>query len=96
MKKFLYSLCFFGLLFTSNLNAEILKKVEIQGNSRISSETIKVYGEIELNKDYSNDDINSIIKKLYNTKFFSKIGFKFLIILIVLSNDLNLTIFLNI
>jgi len=77
MKKFLYSLCFFGLLFTSSLNAEILKKVEIQGNSRISSETIKVYGEIELNKDYSNDDINSIIKKLYNTKFFSKISTDF-------------------
>ena len=77
MKKFLYSLCFFGLLFSSNLNAEILKKVEIQGNSRISSETIKVYGEIELNKDYSSDDINSIIKKLYNTKFFSKISTDF-------------------
>ena len=77
MKKFLYSLCFFGLLLTSDLNAEILKKVEIKGNSRISSETIKVYGEIELNKDYSNDDINSIIKKLYNTKFFSKISTDF-------------------
>ena len=77
MKNFLCSLYFLGILFTTSLNAEILKKVEIQGNSRISSETIKVYGEIELNKDYSNDDINGIIKKLYNTKFFSKISTNF-------------------
>ena len=59
------------------MNAEILKKVEITGNSRISSETIKVYGDIELNKDYSDDDINVIIKKLYDTKFFSKISTNF-------------------
>ena len=77
MKNFLYSLCFFAFLFVTSLNAEILKKVEIQGNSRISTETIKVYGEIELNKDYSNDDINRIIKRLYNTKFFSKISTNF-------------------
>ena len=77
MKNFLYSLCFFGFLLTTNLNAEILKKIEIEGNSRISQETIKVYGEIELDKDYSNDDINSIIKKLYDTKFFSKISTNF-------------------
>ncbi len=77
MKNFLYSICFFGFLLSTNLNAEILKKVEITGNSRISSETIKVYGDIELNKDYSDDDINVIIKKLYDTKFFSKISTNF-------------------
>ena len=60
-------------MLTENLKADVLKKIEISGNSRISSETIKVYGDIELNKDYSNDDINIIIKKLYDTKFFSKI-----------------------
>ena len=77
MKNFLCSICFFGFLLSTNLNAEILKKIEITGNSRISSETIKVYGDIELNKDYSNDDINNIIKKLYDTKFFSKISTNF-------------------
>ena len=64
-------------MFTENLKADILKKIEISGNSRISSETIKVYGDIELNKNYSNDDINIIIKKLYDTKFFSKISTNF-------------------
>ena len=77
MKKFLYSFFIFIFLFSNNLKAEVLKKVEIIGNSRISSETIKVYGDIELNKDYSNNDINNIIKNLYKTKFFSNISTSF-------------------
>ena len=33
--------------FFSFLNAEIVKKIEINGNKRISDETIKVYGEFK-------------------------------------------------
>ena len=61
----------------SSANAEILKKLEIIGNSRISNETIKVYGEIEINKDYSDDDLNTVIKRLYDTRFFSDISTNF-------------------
>ena len=58
-------------LFTgNNLLADILKKVEITGNKRISDETIKVYGDIQLNKNYEDEDINQVIKKLYGTNFF--------------------------
>ena len=73
MSLFLINIIF--LIFTAiNANAEILKQVEINGNERISNETIKVYGEIEINKNYSDADLNEVIKKLYNTKFFSKIS----------------------
>ncbi len=77
MKKILYIIFFYILSFYPTLNAEVLKKFEVEGNSRISTETLKVYGEIELNKNYSTDDINEIIKKLYDTKFFSKISTSF-------------------
>jgi outer membrane protein insertion porin family len=56
----------------------MLKKFEIIGNSRISNETIKVYGEIEINKNYSDDDLNALIKRLYDTRFFSNISTSFL------------------
>ena len=49
------------------LNADILKKVEISGNERIIKDTILVYGEIQKGKDYSSEEINTIIKKLYET-----------------------------
>ncbi len=63
-------------LFFSSLNAEIIKKVLIEGNKRISEETIKVYGEIELNKDYNEVDLNRILKNLFLTDFFEDIDLK--------------------
>ena len=77
MKNTLYIIFIITLLFTFQTKAEVLKKLEIKGNSRISEETLKVYGEIQINKDYTTDDINEIIKKLYDTKFFSKISTSF-------------------
>ena len=44
-----------------NLSAEIVKKLEVEGNIRISAETIKVYGDINLNKDYSAFDLDKIL-----------------------------------
>ena len=77
MKNTLYIIFIITLLFTFQTKAEVLKKLEIKGNSRISEETLKVYGEIQINKDYTTDDINEVIKKLYDTKFFSKISTSF-------------------
>ena len=61
------------LLLLNSLLAEVIKKIEINGNERISEETIKVYGEVTLGKDYSAIDINNVLKNLYNTEFFEDI-----------------------
>ena len=66
---------FIAIYFVLSLNlyADIVKKINISGNSRISSETIKVYGDINLGKDYSNFGIDKILKSLYATNFFEDI-----------------------
>ena len=65
---------FVYLLFFGNiLSAEIIKKIDISGNERISDETVKVYGEININQDVDNLKINEIIKNLYSTNFFEDI-----------------------
>ena len=65
---------FVYLLFFSNiLSAEIIKKIDISGNERISDETVKVYGEININQNVDNLKINEIIKSLYSTNFFEDI-----------------------
>ena len=63
----------FLCLFFSNLKAEILKDVKITGNTRVSEETIKIYGKIEKGKDYNDEDLNRILKDLYSTNFFEDI-----------------------
>ncbi len=72
MDKF-FTFLFLSSLFLTSLNAEIVKDVKINGNKRVSSETIKIYGDIELNKDYSSRDLDLILKNLYETNFFENV-----------------------
>ena len=71
MKKILFIISMF--LFSNFLNAEIIKNIIIEGNERISDETIKVYGEVKLNENIDEIKINEIIKNLYSTNFFEDI-----------------------
>ena len=71
MAKFIFLIFF--ILITSNLKAEIIKNFIVEGNERISAETIKVYSGIELNKSYDQDSINNALKELYSTNFFEDI-----------------------
>ena len=57
----------------SVLYAEIIEKINIKGNKRISKETILVLGNIKTGILYENSDLNIILKNLYDTKFFSDI-----------------------
>ncbi len=57
----------------SFLKAEIVNSTIINGNKRISNETIILYGDIKLKKDYSESDINKVIKNLYSTNFFEDV-----------------------
>ena len=55
--------------------AEIVNEIQISGNKRVSDETVKVYGEIKpKGSDFSNSDINNILKNLYSTNFFEDVN----------------------
>ncbi len=71
MKRILILLYF--ILFTNYLSAEIIKKIDISGNDRVSDETVKVYGDFSINQNIDNVKINEIIKNLYSTNFFEDI-----------------------
>ncbi len=70
-KKILYITIVF--LNFSTMKAEIVKSIQISGNQRVSEETIKVYGEIEINKNYEESDLNNILQNLNATNFFEDI-----------------------
>ena len=72
MKNLFYIICFI-ILSSSISMAEVVKKITISGNNRIADETIKIYGNIELNKEYSDKDLDNILKDLYKTDFFEDI-----------------------
>ena len=80
-----------SLLCVSQVNSEIVKKIEILGNKRVSDETIKIYGEIKINQDYSPKEVNGILNNLYSTNFFKdvKISLNNGILKIVIGSSAN-------
>ena len=56
--------------------AEIVNKIIINGNQRVSDETVQIYGEIKINTNYSVSDLNKILNNLYSTEFFDDVTIK--------------------
>ena len=70
---------FILLLTISSVKAnEVINKIVINGNQRISEETIKIYGEIDKNQKINESKINLIIKNLYSTNFFEDVDVSYL------------------
>ena len=65
--KIILFLIFFTLFFSSWLKAEIVDKINIKGNERISVETIKMFADVSTGDDLSENDLNRLLKK--NNKF---------------------------
>ena len=71
--KFFFITFFSVLFFTSNSVSEVVNKVKVNGNDRVSIESIVVFGDIKMGENYEIEDVNQLIKKLYETNFFSNI-----------------------
>lgn len=87
--KFLLTfICIF--LFHINFSyAEILKDIDIKGNSRISKETILNIISFKKEKNYTINEINQFQKKLFESGFFKDIKIK------IDSNKLNIFVIEN-
>ncbi len=71
MKKILLQLLFFSTFLITISYAEIVKEVKVVGNSRVSLETIVVFGDVKINDDYNVQKINELTNRLHDTGFFS-------------------------
>ena len=74
--KIILFIIFFTFVLSSWLRAEIIDKINITGNERISKETIKMFSGVFIQDDLSESDLNGILKKLYNTNFFDLVSVK--------------------
>ena len=72
-----YFLIIFFLLFSSFAKSQVIEKIHVEGNTRISDETIIMFSDIREKQTINENEINDILKKLYNTNFFENISVKF-------------------
>ena len=75
-KKFTLLLILFCLKITL-VSSEIIKKIEIIGNERISDETILMFSNISESQNIDDSDVNSVLKNLYESNFFKDVKVKF-------------------
>ena len=76
--KLLSSIFLFFFLIISTSLSEIVKKIEISGNERVSDETIKMFSSVSLNDDLTPSIVNNILKSLYESNFFENVTVTFL------------------
>ena len=76
IKFFLSQIIILSIISSVSL-AEIVKKIEVFGNVRISSETIISFSSIRTNDDIDENKINESLKSLYESNFFKNVNIKF-------------------
>ena len=77
MMNFFSKIIIILCIFTTSAVSEILKKIEITGNKRISSETIIIFSEVKINDQINKSKLDKVIKNLYQTNFFRNISLNF-------------------
>ena len=55
------------------VKSEIVKGINIEGNQRIPDETIKMFGKIGTKKNINLNEIDKILKNIYDSSFFTDV-----------------------
>ena len=61
-------------LVTFPASSEIVNKINVTGNDRISDQTIIMFSDINLNDDLNLNDLDQILKKIYQSNFFDNVS----------------------
>jgi outer membrane protein insertion porin family len=66
-----------NLIILSSSFSEIIKKIQITGNTRISDETVLMFSKIDVGQNFETSTLNKILKNLYDSNYFSDVTVKF-------------------
>jgi outer membrane protein insertion porin family len=75
--KILFISTFYLFSFFLPTFADVVEKIEISGNNRISDETIKMFSGANLNENLELNEIDTILKEIYNSNFFDDVSIIF-------------------
>jgi len=76
-KNFFYFIIIFFFSHTNIVYSEIVNKITIEGNNRISSETINIFSKVSVNDDLDISNLDLILKNIYSTGFFEDVTLNF-------------------
>ena len=67
--KIIFKLLIILTLITIPAHSTILKKIEVEGNQRVSSETVKIFSQVKINTDLDSNSLNEILKNFIQQTF---------------------------
>lgn len=68
---------FIYYVLSSFANSAILNKIVVENNIRVNTETIILFSKVKIGDELDQNDLNNILKDLYDTDFFSDIEINF-------------------
>ena len=71
--KFFLNVVILVLAFNSQASSNVIEKFKIEGNQRISDNTIILFAEVNVGQEITNNDLNIILNNLYKTQYFNDI-----------------------
>ena len=71
--KFFLNVVILVLAFNSQASSNVIEKFNIEGNQRISDNTIILFAEVNIGQEITNNDLNIILNNLYKTQYFNDI-----------------------
>ena len=98
MLKILIQFILLSIFLTFSSYSKNYEKIIVNGNERISNETILVFSEIQDNKVLDENSLNEILKNLYKSGFFKDVKVKIEsdnLIIEVLENPIIQTVFIE-
>ena len=98
MFKFFHHLIVLSIFLTFSSYSKNYENIIINGNVRISNETILIFSEISEDKSLDENSLNNILKRLYKSGFFKDINVKIennILTIDVLENPIIQTVFID-
>ena len=70
-KIFFLTIVFFSI--SSAAFSEIINNIKVEGNKRVSDKSIEMFSNINIGDDVDQDELNQILKNVYDTNFFNDV-----------------------
>ena len=71
------SILLFSLINSSPSYSQKINTIDVVGNDRISKDVIIMFSEVSVGSDINLNDLNSILKKIYDSNFFENVNVNF-------------------
>ena len=75
--KLLTYIAIFFLILLGPAYSEVVKKIDVYGNERVSKDTIIMFSSIKVDEDINQKILNNSLKLLYETNFFEDVSLSF-------------------